>query len=518
MKLRLRRPLSSTARSEQTNHNGAKPPAEIPEVPSSRDQEQAGVRQGADSVAVPPDLTQLSDGLRVEWVKDRANPARIRLLVWKDGCATIHDEVEEHHQIFRAPTFKRRLSDALYLPADILPGGTAAERTNEIASILSRHVPLADEACLLAASFALSTWFRERLGTYPYLVVTAPTGSGKTPFAKLMCCFCRRAVLLGDVSPAALYRIVDQVSPTLLLDECEFDGPGGSQALRRFLRVGNTPGEYVARGDGLFDSSCPKILCVNEAIEEVALSTRAIHVAMLPSPDAGRQYLDIDTLGRIAAEQQAKLLGFRLENIDRVCGLSQELAEKIETFSPKLRNIARALLLPIQADKCLESKLMQILEEQNESAVIDRSGEQSWSVVKGLYASYHLPQSGEATVGQIADKVNRIRAEVGDAPLSARKVGAVLKTLKIKTRSLGNWGRGIELTPQFRRNVHALARQFGITLRDVTNWMAVKGSYGGPACNLCAEFGLTDGLQPAPPLPHRARAPLFSASELDEHK
>ena len=57
-----------------------------------------------------------------------------------------------------------------------------------------------------------------------------------------------------DISPAALYRLADQVSPTLLLDECEFDGTQGSRALRRFLRVGDAVGEYVARGGELFSS------------------------------------------------------------------------------------------------------------------------------------------------------------------------------------------------------------------------------------------------------------------------
>jgi hypothetical protein len=212
------------------------------------------------------------------------------------------------------------------------------------------------------------------------------------------------------------------------------------------------------------------------------------------------------------------MLGFRLENTDRVYGLSEELVEKIETFSPKLRNIARALLVPLQGDKPLELKLMEILEEQDEGAVLDRSGEQTWFVVKALLANYHLPRVGEVTVGEIAEKVNRLRIEAGEGSLTARKVGAVLKILGIRTRPLGSWGRGIELTPQFRRKVHALAGQFGITLRDVTNWMAVKGGYGGPFCSMCEEFGSTGGLRAAPPLPHRVRPPLFPASELGDDR
>lgn len=463
---------------------------------------------GVSPLSIPPDLTRLSDGSRVEWVRDRANPSQLRLLLWKDGRAAIQHEVSDQQQILRVPKVSRRLAEALYLPADLAPGGSSSERVNEIASVLRRHIPMAEQDYFLASSFALSTWFPERISVFPYLFITGPTGSGKTPLLKLLQCFCRRALLLGDTSTSALYRIADRIRPTLLLDECEFEG-----SQRRFLRVGNVAGEFIARGDELFDSSCPKIFGMNEAIDDIALSTRGLHISMFPDSGA-LPHLDQDSLGRIAAEQQGKMLGFRFENIDRVCGLPEDLAEKIGALSPKMRNIARALMVPLLGDRRLESQLISALQEQNEGAVVERSGEPDWFVVKALLRYYHLPQAGEVTVGEIAEKVNRIRDEAGLGPVSARKVGATLNRLGIKTKDLGSWGRGIELTPEIRRKVHALARQFGITLADVTNWMAVKGGYGGPFCRLCKEFGLTAGLRFSPPLPRPRHniAPLFSPS------
>jgi hypothetical protein len=46
--------------------------------------------------------------------------------------------------------------------------------------------------------------------------------------------------------------------------------------------------------------------------------------------------------------------------------------------------------------------------------------------------------------------------------------------------------------------------------------MAVKGGYGGTACDLCVEFDLAAGLRPSSAEPQRRRAKLFSACELDE--
>lgn len=464
---------------------------------------------------LPFNLTRLPNGSCVEWVRDRININRIRLLVSKHGRTTIADEVESNEQIFRAPALNPSIAKALCLPAEILPGGSSNERIDEIISALEGPIHLTARDYLLAASFSLSTWFPEWIDVYPYLVITGPSGSGKSTFLRLLRCFCRRPILLGDISTAALYRLADQVSPTLLLDECEFDGTRGSRTLRRFLRMGNAGGQYVARGGEVFDGSCPKVICVNEAIEDVALSTRAIHISILPS-NRDLEPVDKSTLDRIADEQQAKLLGFRIENRLRVCVPSLATTDRTKAFSPKLRDIARALLAPLFGDERLESELIQALEAQDDEAVVERSNEPMWQVANVLFGCCHQACPGEATVGSIAEKVNRLRIEAGLKPFTARKVGAILKILGVKTMSLGNWGRGIEFSPQFHRKAHALARQFAITRRDITNWMAVKGGYGGPACNLCLEFDLMAGLRPSPAEPKRRRARLFSQSDHDE--
>ena len=112
--------------------------------------------------------------------------------------------------------------------------------------------------------------------------------------------------------------------------------------------------------------------------------------------------------------------------------------------------------------------------------------------------------------------MNRLRIEAGEKPLKSRQVGVILKNLGVKTASLGSWGRGIELTAHFRRKAHALARQFGITRRDITNWIAVKAGYAGPSCDLCGRFDLLAGLQPAPAERKQRRAKLFSEPDLVE--
>jgi hypothetical protein len=495
------------------------------ETRSDNDSSRGGTRELSQALAVnqqqrgplviSPDLTRLSDGSFVEWIRESADSTKIRFLVWKNGCESIQDSVTEHGQIFVPPLSDNNLVKAIRLPTGISPCGEPEDMIREISTVLSDHVDFPEEQYLLTSALVLSTWFPDCLNIAPYLFISGPTGAGKTTFLRLLQSLCRRAILVGDISAAALYRLPDLLRPTLLLDESEFDGTKENRDRQRFLRAGNTPGEYIARGDKLFDCYCPKIICTNQPVEDIALNTRAIHISLLPS---SRKLKPVDrfTLEQIAAEKQPRLLAFRLKNLSRV-RRSPALLEEIEKFSPKMRDIGRALAVPLLGEIQLESDLIQVLHEQNTDALLERSHDPTWWVVVTFLDRSHRMR-GELCVGDFTELVNRRRrlAGEGERALKPRRVGAILKSLGIKTKRLGSWGRGFEFDPQLDRKAHALARDFGITRREITSWMAVKSGYGGPPCSLCAEFNLNAGLRfHSLPTTRFKRGPLFT---LDQHE
>jgi len=102
----------------------------------------------------------------------------------------------------------------------------------------------------------------------------------------------------------------------------------------------------------------------------------------------------------------------------------------------------------------------------------------------------------EMTVGWVAAHINGMLEFRGeDLKFKARKIGATIKSLDIKTQLLGNIGRGLRFTSILREKIHELARQFGFDRRNLTPLSSADYGYGGVPCALCEDFGLTGGLR-----------------------
>lgn len=142
-----------------------------------------------------------------------------------------------------------------------------------VGALLERYVVLpSEEARTALALFALHTWAIEAAHTTPYLtIVSAEKQSGKTRLLEVMTLVVREPWHTASTTEAALFRRIEQTTPTLLLDE--IDAVFGSntertEPLRACLNAGNRRGASVARcvGKGTKMEVCdfsvfgPKIL------------------------------------------------------------------------------------------------------------------------------------------------------------------------------------------------------------------------------------------------------------------
>ncbi len=407
------------------------------------------------------------------------------LIYYPNGKATVQDYLSDGGMTLVPPKVHSSVAEAVRWPIFVDTNDTPRQLLDDMKSVLRQYVDLDDRDYDLVAHFCLQSWFGDVGSVAPYLWVIGPYSGGKTTLLRLMSALCRRAVRAADTTPAALYSLCEVLRPTLLLDEVELDSTARSRDLGRLLRSGSTQGQKVLRPGKAYDLFGPKAIVSRQEPWDAALASRALVVATRPS-NRDLPPLDEASLSKIADQLQPRLLAFRLRNYNRVG--SVELAAN--GLSQRMKDIARALAMPLLGDADLESGVIEMLRPQDAQAKLKRGGDPEWVVATALYDLCHRG-ANYWTVMQIAGEADYVLDGYGETyDLAARKVGDILRSLGFRTEKLGNQGRGLRVTQDLRRSIHATARALGICRADIRDPQAVMGSNGGVRCDLCEEFGL----------------------------
>ncbi len=448
------------------------------------------------------DFCPLPDGGFLELVRPPGDPTRGKLLHYEAGVFKVAESFTYGNKRYVVPALDPSLFAHLRLPTACAAAPTADELIARLAERFSLHIDATDDDLFLIATFAVQTWIYDRYHVAPYLWIVGPHGSGKTTLLRLLSAVCRRVLMVGDLTPAVLYRIVDATHPTLLIDEAD----RMNREIERLLRNGSTPGCMVGRASRLYDCFGAKVIASRQPSEDAALMSRAVVIGLAPS--VRPVSLEIDQLQAIADEFQPQLLGFRMEHY----ATARPMDAPHQTGRNK--DLARALSLPLYCDPPLQQKLVQYFDKLALEHELDRLTEPEGLILLALMQVSHEYQLRDKyrqtiTVGSIARRAVRISAIREDEyPLSAKRAGSILRSLGIKTEPLGNMGRGLRMTKALHDRIHRLAASFGMRRSDVIgDWVGVEFVSAGIACQWCDEYGLSvqrDGtVLPTLPLPRR---------------
>ena len=173
-----------------------------------------------------------------------------------------------------------------------------AELLDDVAGFLSRYMYFESRAQLDAVTlWAVSTHVFDAFDVVPYLNVRSPEKrSGKSLLFDLLYLLVRNPLLTGNISPAALYRIVDEQQSTVLIDEADAIFTTGRKAdpqkqeLRGLLNAGYRKGLLTYRMSGTkmteakaFDAFGPKAIAGIGALPDT-IADRSIPIAMQRKP------------------------------------------------------------------------------------------------------------------------------------------------------------------------------------------------------------------------------------------
>ena len=140
----------------------------------------------------------------------------------------------------------------------------------DLESFLTRYVILPEQTALPLALWILLTYTFRSFDAVPYLIIHSPAPRcGKTRLLECLELIVSSPRRASNISEAALFRVIEKVGPTLLLDEAETLNGKGERAeyLRQILNAGNRRGALVTRclGKGTelqaqdFSVFCPKV-------------------------------------------------------------------------------------------------------------------------------------------------------------------------------------------------------------------------------------------------------------------
>jgi len=162
------------------------------------------------------------------------------------------------------------IATELELPA--VPISPLAQKTGEslesCRAWIQRYAVVSDDQAIIMAAWLLHTYAPEAAETTPYIHITAPEKAcGKSRLMDTLEALAANPRLSGGMTAAALVRCIDQMNPTIFLDEMDAQMNGDkeyAEAIRGILNIGFKKGGRFAKCDGKnhdlreFNAYCPK--------------------------------------------------------------------------------------------------------------------------------------------------------------------------------------------------------------------------------------------------------------------
>jgi len=319
----------------------------------------------------------------------------------------------------------------ILLPSAASEYGTDADLLRDIQAFIHKRVDISASFERIATQYVLLTWIHDRLNELPYLRARGDYGSGKSRLLQVVGSICYRPIFTaGATTTSPIFRILDQVHGTLILDEADFSHSDEKSDLVKILNTGYQKGMAVLRteGKGVFEVKSydvygPKIVATRQNFNDQALESRFL------IEDMGRVRLREgipirldDSFRDEARELRNKLLLWRFRNYHTPLSFDDKLAEGLH---PRLQQIIIPLLAIMPSDDVRQTLIIHA-KRYNEELIADRGLSWESEVILAILRLQDRNQVDGLTIKEIAAEVNS-ELEIGET-LTARKIGWILRS------------------------------------------------------------------------------------------
>jgi hypothetical protein len=195
-----------------------------------------------------------------------------------------------------------------------------------IMKFIEKWVDVDDSSRKLASLYVMFTWVYDAFDGVPYLRILADLGSGKSRFGidVLGSIVYKPIRTMAATSMAALFRTIDNIKGTLILDEADLgDDSDKTSELVQVLNSGYKRGipvlrcENAGRNDAMraFQVFGPKIIISREHMKDHALESRCLPIRMRETTRKDLPYIVDRSLEKEAQILRNMLLQWRLDRL-----------------------------------------------------------------------------------------------------------------------------------------------------------------------------------------------------------
>lgn len=358
----------------------------------------------------------------------------------------------------------------ILFPSMPFPYDSEEKLLNEIQTFIHKYLDVTEAFEPIATYYVLFTWMYDKFNEVPYLRAIGDFGSGKSRLLQVIGSLCYKPIFTGGATTTSpIFRIVDEVKGTLVIDEADFKYSDMSSEMIKILNMGYQKGSNVLRSEGkgtfevkAYDVFCPKIVATRETFTDKALESRFLIEEMgsgnlrkdIPRTLNDEFYFEAETL-------RNKLLMWRLENYFEPV---EKCEEVIDGIHPRLNQIVIPLLSIIK-DKKIREQLVTFIVKYNGELVAERGFSIESDIVFAILKLEHETFDGNVTTKEITDEINKDIDNSYDK-LNPKKVGWYLnKKLQLKS---SRTRRGFVLSfSQNKKRLDMWKERFGITDADI---------------------------------------------------
>src|SRR3989475_2579414 len=398
--------------------------------------------------ARPTVSTVLPDGSLAEMV---CQENRTLFCVSKDGAFRYEPNLLVNGQRLVPYSQRNNLltNEVVLFPSEPLEYDSEEKLVEDIRAFIHRYVDISPLFEQIASYYVLFTWVYDAFNELPYLRLRGDTGSGKTRFLLTVGSLCYKPIFASGASTVSpLFRILDSMRGTLIVDEGDFRFSDEKAELVKILNNGNGRGFPVLRSESVsgrefspraYTVFGPKLIATRGYFQDRALESRC-----LTEETGGRKLRDDIPINltadykREALELRNKLLMFRFRSFGKR-QIDPALVDR--SIEPRLAQIFVPLLSVIE-DGAAREALRQVAREYHKQLVADRGMDVEAQVLEIIQELQLINDGSGISIKEIASRFIEQHGEDFERRVTPHWIGRIVRRkLGLKTEKRhGSYG------------------------------------------------------------------------------